>query len=115
MQKYQELLTLEVFSTRYIENNYLYNLGIYIYVYYLLDNLSFQHLFNHRDNAYESLTREYFSFLMYSIRPSTASTVGIVKFCMFNMEYEFTTDQLAGLLGFPHGDGVLCEASLDSV
>lgn len=113
-KKYQELLTREVFSTRYIDNNYLYSLAIYHCVYYLLENLSLLHMFNHRDNTYENLTREFMSSLMYVVRPNTTSTVGMVKFHVFNMEYEFTTDQLASLLGFPHGEGVLCEAPLDT-
>lgn len=33
---------------------------------------------------------------------------------MFNVEYAYTTDQLGGLLGFPHGEGVLCETPLDT-
>lgn len=90
MQKYQELLTREVFSTRYIKNNCLY-LGIYNCVYYLLESLNLQHLFNHRDNTYETLTKEFLSSLMYTIRPNIVSTVGTIKFHMFNMEYEFTT------------------------
>lgn len=72
------------------------------------------HLFNHRDNTYENLTREFLSSLMFSIRPNTVGTVGTIKFHMFNVEYEFTNHQLAGLLGFPHGEGVLCEAPLDN-
>lgn len=86
-QKYQELLTWEVFSTRYIDDNCLYSLGIYDCVYYLLRNLGLQHLFNHRDNTYENLTRDFLSSLMYTIKPNTSSTVGTIKFRMFNMEY----------------------------
>lgn len=33
---------------------------------------------------------------------------------MFNVEYEFTTVQLADLLHFPYGEGVMCEAILDT-
>lgn len=33
---------------------------------------------------------------------------------MFNMEYEYITDYLAGLLGFPHGESVVCKAPIDS-
>lgn len=82
-------------------------------MYYLLENLNLQHLFNRRDNTYETLTREFLSSLLYIIRPNTTSTVGMVKFRMFNVEYEFTTDQFTSLLGFPHR-GVLCEAPLDT-
>ena len=30
------------------------------------------------------------------------------------VEYEFSTNELAGLLGIPHGEGAICEAPLDS-
>ena len=37
-----------------------------------------------------------------------------MKFRLFNVEYEYSTDGLAELLGMPHGDGAICEAPLDS-
>lgn len=91
MQKYQELLNREFFSTRYIKNICLYNLGIYNCVYCLLENLNLHHLFNRKDNTYETLTREILTSLIYTVRPNTTITVGTVKFLMFNVEYEFTT------------------------
>ena len=51
---------------------------------------------------------------MYTVRPSTISTIGTIKFHMFNVEYAYTIDQHAGLLGFLHGEGVLCETPLDA-
>jgi hypothetical protein len=33
---------------------------------------------------------------------------------MFTVEYEFSTNELASLLGIPHGGGAICEAPLDS-
>lgn len=54
------------------------------------------------------------SSLIYNIIPNTASTVGTVKFRMFNMEYEYTTDCLACLLEFPHGESVVCETPINS-
>lgn len=113
-QRYQELLTQEVYSTRYIDDNCLYSLGIYHCVYYLLENLGLEHLFDHRENTYMNLTMEYLSSLIYNVSPNTTSTVCTVKFRMFNMEYAYITDQLEGLLGFPHGEGVLCETPLDT-
>ncbi|KAI5444245.1 hypothetical protein KIW84_012750 [Lathyrus oleraceus] len=46
--------------------------------------------------------------------PNTTSTVGTVKIQMFAVEYEFSTNELAGLLGIPHGEGAIYEAPLDS-
>lgn len=78
----------------------------------MLENLGLQHLFNRRDNTYVNLTRECLSSLMYIIRPNATSTIGTVKFRMFNVEYAYITDQLAGLLGFPHEEGALYETPL---
>ena len=39
---------------------------------------------------------------------------GTLQFRLFNMEYQYTIDDLPGWLGIPHGEGVLCEAPLDS-
>jgi hypothetical protein len=33
---------------------------------------------------------------------------------MFNVEYEYTTDALAGLLGMPYGECAICETPLDA-
>lgn len=40
--------------------------------------------------------------------------VGTVKLCMFNIEYTYTTDQIVELLSFPNGEGVPCEAPLET-
>lgn len=45
--------------------------------------------------------------------PKSASTIGTVKFCIFNIEYEYTTDYIAELLDFPYKEGLPCEASLE--
>lgn len=33
---------------------------------------------------------------------------------MFNVEYEYTTNQIAELLRLPHGEGVPCEAPIET-
>lgn len=33
---------------------------------------------------------------------------------MFNMEYKYTSDQIAELLTFPYGEGVPCEAPIET-
>lgn len=69
----------------------------------MLDNLGLHDIFERKEPTYGRLTPKFLSSLIYNISPNTASTVGIVKFRMFNMEYEYTIDYLVGLLGFFHG------------
>ena len=71
-------------------------------------------IFARREPTYERLTKEFLSSLIYTVSPNTASTIGTVKFRMFNVEYEYTTDALAELLDMPHGEGFICETPLDS-
>lgn len=111
---YKKLHNQDIPSIRYVNNFCLYSLGIHQSVYYLLENLGLRNLFEQRDHTYPSLTREFLSSLIYNVRPNTASSIGTIKFCMFNVEYEYTTDQIAQLLYFPYGEGVWCEAPLDT-
>lgn len=55
-----------------------------------------------------NLTMEILSSLIYIISPNTTSTVGTIKFHMFNVEYAYTTNQHASLMSLSHGEGVLC-------
>lgn len=80
----------------------------------MLDNLGLHNIFERKEPTYERLTREFLSSLIYNISPNTASTTDTMQFRMFNVEYEYTTDYLVGLLGFPHGESVVYEAPIDS-
>lgn len=80
----------------------------------MLDNLGLHDIFERKELTYESLTREFLSSLICNISSNTASVVDTVQFRMFSIEYEYTIDYLTGLLGFPHGEGVVCEALIDS-
>lgn len=81
-------------------------------MYYLVETLSLQNLFEHRDHTYMNLTLEFLSLLIYYTVPNSASTVGTVKFRMFNIKYTYITDQIAELLSFPYRKDVPCEAPL---
>lgn len=89
-------------------------LGIDKSVYYLVGTLGLQDLFEHRDHTYLNLTQEFLSSLIYFVSPNTVSIAGTIKFHMFNVEYEYTTNQLAALLGFPHGEGVPCKLPIET-
>ena len=110
----ERLQNREILPTRYVDENCLYTLGIYHSIFHLLDNLGLHNFFSNKEPTYERLTIEFLSSLIYIVNPNTASTVGTVRFRMFAVEYEFSTDELASLLGIPHGDGAICEAPLDS-
>lgn len=83
-------------------------------VFHMLDNLGLYEIFANKEPTYDRLTREFLSSLIYTVHPGTASAVGTVCFRMFNVEYEYTTDALAGLLGMPYGEGAICETPLDT-
>lgn len=79
----------------------------------MLDWLSFTHFCALKNHTFVSLTLEFLISLVYTTQSWTASTIGIVKLCMFNKEYDFNLDQMTDLLQFPHGEGVICETHLD--
>lgn len=54
---------------------------------------------------------KFLSLLIYFVSPKTASTI---QFPMFNVEYKYTIDQITELLGFPQGEGVSCEAPIET-
>lgn len=105
--------TKGIFSTRYIDEDCLYNLGIYHSVRHMLDNLGLHNIFIRKEPTFEYLTQEFLSSLIYNIHPNTASTSGTIQFRMFNVEYQYTTDKFACLLEFPYGEGALCETPVD--
>ena len=77
--------TKGIFSTRYIDEDCLYNLGIFHSVCYMLDNLGLHDIFIKMEPTFEYL--EFLSFLIYNVHPKTAGTCGTVQFRMFNVEY----------------------------
>lgn len=111
----QKLQTREILATRYVDEDCLYTLGTYHSVFHMLDNLGLHDIFANKEPTYDRLTREFLSSLFYTVHPGTASTIGTVCFRIFNVEYEYTTDALAGLLGMPYGEGAICETPLDVV
>jgi hypothetical protein len=110
----QKLQTREILATRYVDEDCLYTLGTYDSVFHMLDNLGLHDISASKAPTYDRLNRGFLSSLIYTVYPGTASTVGTVYFRMFNVEYEYTTDALAGLLGMPYGEGAICETPLDA-
>lgn len=111
---FEELQTKEIFSTRYIDENCLYNLGFFHSVCCRLDNIGLHDIFIKKEPTFEYLNREFLSSLIYIVHPNTTSTCGTIRFRMLNVEYEYTTDELSGLLEISYGEGALCETPLDS-
>lgn len=111
---YEALLTQDIVPTRYASDSCLHNLGLYDSVYWMVDRLSLTHFYARKDPTYVSLTLEFLSSLVYTTNSWTSSTVGTTKFHMFNRAYEFSFNQMADLLQFPHGEGVICETPLDT-
>ena len=110
----EKLQGREIVSTRYVDEDCLYTLGLYHSFFHLDNILGLHDTFTRKEPTFERLTREFLSSLIYLVHPDTASTVSTVKFRQFNVEYEYSTDELAALLGIPHGDGAICETPLDS-
>lgn len=77
----------------------------------MLDRLSLKNLYAHRDLTYASLTFEFLSSLVYTTNSWTSSIIGTAK---FRMCIRFNFNQIADLLQFPHGEGVICETPLDT-
>lgn len=106
--------TKGIFSIRYIDEDCLYNLGIYQSVCYMLDNLGLHDVFIKKEPRFEYLTREFLSSLIYNVHPNTASTCVTIQFRMINVEYQYTNVELTCLLEIPYGEGAICETPLDS-
>lgn len=79
----------------------------------MLDNLGLHDIFIKKEPTFEYLAWEFLISLIYILHHNTVSTCGTVRFTMFNVEYEYITDELAGLLEIPYGEGALCETPLD--
>lgn len=80
----------------------------------MLGRLGLSHLLTRREPIYTELTRVFLSSFIYTMVPNSTSTVGTIKFCMFNHEYEYNLDAMADLFHFPHGYGVVCEAPINT-
>lgn len=80
----------------------------------MLGILGLSHFLTRREPTYTILTREFLSSFSYTIIPNSASTLGTVKFRMFNWEYEYSLDAKADLFHFSRGNGVVCEAPIDT-
>lgn len=83
-------------------------------IYFMLGRLGLSHFYACGDVTYVKLTREFHNSLTYSVKPDTASTIGTVKFRMFNREFKYSTDRLVDLLNIPYGEGVIYETPLDT-
>ena len=95
---YEALLTRDIVPKRYADDSRLHSLGLYDSIYWMLDRLSLTHFYAHRDPTYVSLTLEFLSSLVYTTNSWTVNTIDIVKFHMFNREYDFNLNQMADLL-----------------
>lgn len=111
---YEALLNRDIVPTRYANDSFLHSLGLYDSVYWMLDRLSLTHFYACRDPTYVSLALEFLSSLTYTTNSWTASTVGTIKFCMFNRKCEFNLNQMVDLLQLPHGEGVIFKTPMDT-
>ncbi|CAJ2663010.1 unnamed protein product [Trifolium pratense] len=112
-QTYEILRRREIQATRYADESILRKLGLLESVNYLLDNLNLRHFLSQHNPVYPKLTLEFLSSLIVNPVPETRSSLGTIYFRMFNVEYEFSFNDMADLLRFPHGNGVKCEVSDD--
>jgi hypothetical protein len=106
---YRALLERDFYPTKYPHVECLKQLGLYQSVGYLINALNLDYFLSQSNSTFVQLTQEFLSSLIISITPNTQSSTGIVRFRMFNKEYQFNFNQLADLCRFPHGDNVACE------
>lgn len=106
---YRALCKREIESTRYANEPCLIILGILDSVNHMLNTLSLNYFLSFKDPVYVQLTLEFLSSLILNLIPNTGCSSGTIQFCLFNVEYAFSFDQLADLLQFPYGDDVVCE------
>ncbi|CAJ2668202.1 unnamed protein product [Trifolium pratense] len=112
-QTYEDLRRREIQATRYADDSTLRKLGLLDSVNFLLDNLNVRHFLSQQNPVYTQLTLEFLSSLIVNTVPETRSSHGAVYFRMFNTEYEFSFNDMADLLHFPHGQEVKCEVHND--
>lgn len=110
--KYAKLFSCEVSPTRYTDESILHNLGLIGSVNWMPGNLGMSHFCTLTSPTYVRLTYKFLSSFSYQTPVSYQRTTSIVKFRMFNRNYEFSQNHLADLLQFPHGDGLACERPL---
>lgn len=104
----------EIILTTYANDSCLRTLGIYDSVHWMLNKLVLSHFYAQRDPTYVILTLDFLGSIVYTTHIMTASIVGTVSFRMFNKKYQFSLNQIADLLRFPYGGGVICETPEDT-
>lgn len=78
----------------------------------MLDKLHLSHFSALGDSTYVRQTLEFLSSFYYSTQQVSASTIGTVKFRMFNKEYALNKNSLSDLFHFSHGSDIVCETPI---
>jgi hypothetical protein len=110
---FENLQSREIYATKYADDTCLQQLGLYDSVNYMLDHLGLNYFLSKKEPVYVKLTLEFLGSLIIATVPDTRSSSGTIYFRMFNVDYEFSFDDLADLLYFSHGNRVICEVPED--
>lgn len=97
-RRYKKLFCREILPTRYVDDLCLRTLGLYENVYFMLDKVSLCRFSLLRHKTYKRLMLDFLSSYEYSTWPCTRHSISTVIFCMFNLEYSKTLNEVAGLL-----------------
>ncbi|KAI5433700.1 hypothetical protein KIW84_020823 [Lathyrus oleraceus] len=104
-ERYMKFYERSVTPTRYADESCLCRLGLLNNVQWILDRLDLAHFCSLNDATYENLTLEYLSMFTYYTPMVDQYSSGMVRFRMFNRDYELRQDTLGDMLHFPHGNG----------
>lgn len=108
-QRYTILYLHKITLTRYTNDSCLRALGIFDIIYLMLDRIWWTHFINPCHPTNVRLTLEFLSSFSYVTHPVSHDSIGIVKFMLFNRDYEFQQDQIADQLWFQRQADIPCE------
>lgn len=112
-RRYLKFYKCSVTPTRYADESCLCKLGLLGNVQWILDRLDLTHLCSLNDATYERLTLEFLSSFTYYTPMVDQYSSSMVRFIIFNRDYELSQDTLGDMLYFPHGNGIAYACPLE--
>lgn len=105
-ERYLKFYECSVTPTRYTNEPCLRRLELLSSMQWVLDRLDLTCFCSLNDATYEKLTLEFLSYFTYYTPLVDQYSFGMVRFRLFNRDYELSQDTIGDMLHFPHGNGI---------
>lgn len=112
-ERYLKFYEHSITPTRYAGEPCLCRLGLLSSVQWILDRLDLTHFCSLNDNTYEKQILEFLSSFTYYTPMVDQYSSSIVRFRLFNKDYELSQDTIGDILHFPYGNGIAYACPLE--